>query len=123
MHKTYCKKLHSAIFDSRVFAIPKDEVNNYFIWRQQDATRNSIQMLGQANFSHKELHKCSCNMIQEKLFTEKGINFNDIPTTQKRGACIVKEQYLVGEATRTRWIVDKEIPIFTSDRDYIGKFV
>lgn len=123
MHKTYCKKLHSAIFDSRVFQVPKDEVDNYFIWRQQDATRNSIQMLGQANFSHKELHCCSCNVIQEKLFSEKGINFNDINTFLKRGACIVKEEYLVGEAKRTRWIVDKDIPIFTQDREYINRFV
>jgi tRNA(His) 5'-end guanylyltransferase len=119
----YRDKFDSAIFDSRVFQVPKDEVNNYFVWRQQDCTRNAIQMLGQANFSHKELHGCSCNVIQEKLFSEKGLNFNDIETTKKRGACIVKETFLVGEAKRTRWIVDKEIPIFTQDRGYIEKFV
>ena len=42
-------------FDARCFNIPKEEVANYFYWRQLDATRNSIQMVGQANFSHKEL--------------------------------------------------------------------
>lgn len=123
LYSKYINKFDSAIFDSRVFQIPKDEVNNYFIWRQQDCTRNAIQMLGQANFSHKELHGCSCNVIQEKLFSEKGLNFNDIETTKKRGACIVKEDFLVGDAKRSRWIVDKEIPIFTQDRDYIEKFV
>ena len=93
IYNTYLKKINSAIFDSRVFQLPKEEVCNYFIWRQQDATRNSIQMLGQANFSHKELHGCSCNVIQEKLFAEKGINFNDIDTTKKRGAWYRKQHH------------------------------
>ncbi|MFW6122346.1 MAG: tRNA(His) guanylyltransferase Thg1 family protein, partial [Petrotogales bacterium] len=53
-----------AFFDARVFSIPKEEVVNYFIWRQQDATRNSIQMVGQSVFSHKELHGKSCDEIQ-----------------------------------------------------------
>lgn len=123
LYKKYVNKLDSAIFDSRVFQLPKDDVCNYFVWRQQDATRNSIQMLGQANFSHKELHGCSCNVIQEKLFSEKGINFNDIDTFLKRGACIVKSEYMIGEAKRSKWIVDTDIPIFTQDRGYIGKFI
>lgn len=119
----YFNKINTALFDSRVFTLPKEEVCNYFIWRQQDATRNAIQMVGQSNFSHKQLNKKSCNDIQEMLFQEKGINFNDFPVYQKRGACIVKEKYTKGDAERTRWIVDKDIPIFTQDRDYIEKFV
>ena len=46
-----------AMFDARCFNIPKEEVANCFIWRQQDATRNAIQMLGQTYFSHKELDR------------------------------------------------------------------
>ena len=126
-HKVYLSKLSKgALFDSRVFSIPKEEVCNCFIWRQQDATRNSIQMVGQANFSHKELHKKSCDDIQEMLF-QKGINWNDLDTYLKRGSCIIKEKYVKdtgsGEIYRTRWIVDKDIPIFTKDRDYIDKYV
>ena len=56
-----------AMFDSRVFNIPREEVTNYFYWRQLDASRNSIQMVGQANFSHKELQYKSCNDIQDML--------------------------------------------------------
>jgi tRNA(His) 5'-end guanylyltransferase len=115
----YQRKAGTAMFDSRVYVIPKEEVCNAFIWRQQDATRNAIQMVGQANFSHKELQNKNCNQIQEMLFTEKGVNFNDLPTYQKRGACIVKEEY----ADRTRWVVDKEIPIFTQDKDYIERYI
>lgn len=60
-----------AMFDSRAFSVPKEEVCNCLIWRQQDATRNSIEAVGQANFSHHELHKKTCNMIQE-MFSSLG---------------------------------------------------
>lgn len=119
----YFKRTSTALFDSRVYVIPKEEVCNAFIWRQQDATRNAIQMVGQANFSHKQLQNKNCNQIQEMLFQEKGINFNDLPTYQKRGVCIVKETYYKDEAERSRWIVDKDIPIFTQDRNYIEKYL
>jgi tRNA(His) 5'-end guanylyltransferase len=120
-------------FDCRVWNLPKDEVVNVFIWRQQDATRNAIQMAGQSQFSHGELHGVNCDQIQEKLFQERSINFNDYPVPQKRGVCIVKEKYevVIGaqdyhpgiRAERWRWVVDENIPIFTQDRDYIQKFV
>jgi tRNA(His) 5'-end guanylyltransferase len=119
-----------ALFDSRVFNITKEEVCNCLIWRQQDATRNSIQSVGQANFTEKELHKKSCNMIQDMLITEKGINWNDIPTHLKRGSCCIKEtiqnpnvDIKDGVCIRNQWIVDEEIPIFTQDRNYIEKLV
>ena len=78
----YCTTLvnaaeKGAMFDARCFNIPKEEVCNLIYWRQLDATRNSIQMVGQANFSHKELQKKSCNMIQEMLFVEKGRQYID----------------------------------------------
>lgn len=122
-----------AMFDARAFILPKEEVNNYFIWRQQDATRNSIQMVAQNNFSHKELQGKSCNILQDMLHEQKGINWNDYPTVYKRGSCIIKvydviTQYdevgnICGYTERTKWIVDKEIPVFTQDRDYINKYV
>lgn len=123
-----------AMFDARCFNIPKEEVTNYIYWRQLDATRNSIQMVGQANFSHKELHGKSCNQIQDMLMTQKEINWNDFPIYQKRGSCCVKESYStvdlatytgsVDAITRTRWVIDKEIPIFKGeDRHYIDKLI
>ena len=74
-----------AMFDARCFNIPKEEACNLVYWRQLDATRNSIQMVGQANFSHNELQGCSCNMIQDMLHEQRGINWNDYPTRWKRG--------------------------------------
>lgn len=115
--------LFKAMFDSRVFSIPKEEVVNYFIWRQKDATRNSIQMVAYNEFSRKQLYKKSCNELQEMLFQEKGINWNDLKTSNKRGRCIVKQQFEIEGTTRNRWTLDDEIPVFTQDREYINKYV
>lgn len=123
-----------AMFDARVFNIPKEEVANLIYWRQLDATRNSIQMVGQANFSHSELQNKSCNVIQEMLFQEKDINWNDFPTHLKRGSCCVKSeatttcaktvdgQVITWAAERPHWEIDLEIPIFKEEgRQYINK--
>lgn len=122
-----------AMFDSRVFTIPKEEVCNYMLWRQQDATRNSILSVGQANFSHKDLHGKSCNNIQDMLMTQKGINWNDYATTLKRGSCCIKvddglTKYdesgnICGYTQRSQWIIDNEIPIFSQDRNYIERLI
>lgn len=122
-----------AMFDSRVFTIPKEEVCNYMLWRQQDATRNSILSVGQANFSHKDLHGKSCNNIQDMLMTQKGINWNDYATTLKRGSCCIKVDdglttydeagNICGYTQRSQWIIDNEIPIFSQDRNYIERLI
>lgn len=122
-----------AMFDCRCFNIPKEEVTNCIYWRQLDASRNSIQMVGQANFSHKELQNKSCNDIQDMLMTQKGINWNDFPTYQKRGSCCVRNHmisepygnYMLDEtAGENEWIIDKDIPIFKGeDRKYIDNLV
>ena len=122
-----------AMFDSRVFTIPKEEVCNALIWRQQDATRNSIQSVGQANFSQKELHGKSCNDIQDMLMIQKGINWNDYSTTLKRGSCCIKAddsltEYdevgnICGYTKRSKWVIDNEIPIFTQDRNYVERLI
>jgi tRNA(His) 5'-end guanylyltransferase len=122
-----------AMFDSRVFTIPKEEVCNYILWRQQDATRNSIQSVGQANFSDKELYKKSTKDIQDMLMTQKGINWNDYATTLKRGSCCIKvddslTEYdevgnIRGYTQRSKWVIDNKIPIFTQDRNYVEKLI
>lgn len=125
----YNKALNKgAMFDSRVFTVPKEEVVNTLIWRQQDATRNSIQSVGQANFSNTQLHGKKCNDIQDMLMLEKGINWNDFPTHLKRGSCCVKKPFKINEGTdqetvRNKWVVDTEIPIFTQDKDYVNRLV
>ena len=117
--KKYLNKVGIAEFDSRVFNLPKEEVCNNFIWRQQDAIRNAILMVGYANFSHKSLNNVNCKQIQEKLFQEKSINFNDFPVYQRRGTCIIKKQCNINGTIRNKWIIDNEIPTFTKNRNYI----
>lgn len=120
--ETYLKKVGSAMFDARVFNVPKEEVTNCLLWRQNDATRNSIEMVGQANFSHSQLHKKSCNQIQDMLMLEKGINWNDIPTHLKRGSCCIRK--VDKTANRSQWIIDNEIPIFKGEgRNYIDNLI
>lgn len=122
---TYFEATYSgAMFDARVFNIPKEEVTNYFYWRQLDASKNSIQMVGRANFSHKELQNKSCNDIQDMLIDKKDINWNDFPTYQKRGSCVIKSACVEDGVLRMRWIIDKDIPIFKdSGREYIERLV
>ena len=98
-----------AMFDARCFNIPKEEVCNCIYWRQLDATRNSIQMVGQANFSHAELQGKSCNDIQDMLHEQRGINWNDFPTRWKRGVAWTKTNG-----------TDYEMPILRGeDRKYV----
>lgn len=122
-----------AMFDCRCFNIPKEEVTNCIYWRQLDASRNSIQMVGQANFSHKELQNKSCNDIQDMLMVQKGINWNDLPIYQKRGSCCVRN-HMISEpygnrmldknAGENEWVIDKNIPIFKGEgRRYIDDLV
>jgi Uncharacterized conserved protein len=108
------KNTKLALFDARVFNVPFEEVTNAFIWRQQDATRNSINSLAQAHFSHKELQGLNVSQVQDKLMLERGINWNDIETRYKRGTCVNR----TGEGAVE---LDLEIPIFTQDRNYIER--
>ena len=102
-----------AMFDARCFNIPKEEACNLVYWRQLDATRNSIQMVGQANFSHNELQCLSCNMIQDKLFAERGINWSEFETRWKRGVAWTKETG-----------IDWNMPILKGeDRKYIDELI
>ncbi len=118
-----------AMFDSRVFNIPKEEVNNCLLWRQQDATRNSIEALAQSLYPSKAIEGINTKKLQDKMFTEKDVNWNDLPTHLKRGSCCRKvkdiksvqtKDGIVVDVERTKWFVDTEIPIFSQDPNYVN---
>nr|DAL18926.1 MAG TPA_asm: tRNAHis guanylyltransferase [Caudoviricetes sp.] len=120
-HNEYVAKMMTAankgaMFDARCFNIPKEEVCNLIYWRQLDATRNSIQMVGQAYFSHKQLEGKKCNDIQDMLMEQFNINWNNYPTTCKRGtACINKDG---------QWVLDTNMPILKGeDRKYVDQYI
>jgi tRNA(His) 5'-end guanylyltransferase len=72
-------------FDARVWSLPTlTEAANYILWREQDATKNSISMAAQAYFSHTALHGKSGADKQEMLW-QKGVNWNDYPAFFRRG--------------------------------------
>lgn len=107
-----------ANFDSRVFTVPQHDVNNYFIARQRDCVKNSISMLAQSLYSHKELHGKSGSDKQE-LCWQKGQNWNDLHYSKKRGSFIIKENYEVenenGITLRSRWSIDETPEFSTTD--------
>ena len=112
---------------------------NLIYWRQLDAVRNSIQMVGQAYFKHKELQGKSCNDIQEMLHEERGINWNDYPVSCKRGTACIKEYHeedtmKVSDVTemciaskddsvrRAKWILDMNMPILKNTEDVDNRY-
>jgi tRNA(His) guanylyltransferase len=126
-----------AYFDARVFTIPSAaEVENYFIWRQQDAERNSLNMLASFHFSHKQLHDKGA-AERHDLLHSIGVNWNNQPTEFKRGRVIRKQwrnrtvewahkktnTMHSQEITESYWGVDREIPVFTKDRSYLSTMI
>lgn len=100
-------------FDSRCFNLPFEEVNNYLIDRQQDAERNSINLLAQQYYSQKELNGIKSNALQNKLFTEHGINWNDLPDYQKRGFLALPEN-----DPNSKGLF--ETPIFSKEPEFVN---
>lgn len=134
-YNAMCK---GVMFDARAFNLPKEEVTNNIYWRQLDASRNSIQMVGQANFSHRELLNKTCDQIQDMLMTQRGINWNDMGTSYKRGSCCVRNRRFISTSVdgtetceirnpkepETAWIIDNDIPIFKGEgRRYIDELI
>lgn len=130
--RTFNNFFNVGTFDSRVFTLPKEEVCNYFIWRQQDWERNSIRMLGQFYFSKKELHGLSNDEVQEKLWQEKDINWGeDLENWKKNGTIVYKQPTMkqIGtyegakEVETEEWTIWRDTPVFTKDREFINQYV
>lgn len=91
-----------AAFDCRISELPTaEDVIDYFRWRSEDAHRNALNghcywMLRREGKSVHEatvaLHRLSVAEKNELLF-ERGINFNDLPQWQRRGAGVDWEVY------------------------------
>jgi len=79
-------------FDARAWQVPTlEEAANYFLWREQDCTKNSISMAARHYYSHRELcNKCGVEM--QDMLHEKGVNWNDYPPTFKRGTYVRREK-------------------------------
>jgi tRNA(His) guanylyltransferase len=133
-HQPLSAKKPLAVFDARVFTIPDFvEVENYFVWRQKDAIRNSVSMLAQHYASHKQLHGKN-QSAQHEVIHAAGDNWANHPNGFKNGRVIRKsgvqewgkelgqqpspENFKVGN-----WFVDDNTPVFTQNREYLRSLV
>lgn len=122
----YNEAIHSgAMFDSRCFNIPKEEVANLVYWRQQDAIRNAIEMVGRAHYSHKQLFKKNTTDIKQMLLNDYGINFdNEFETYKKIGTACIKKITKINNIERSKWCLDMNMPIIKNeDRAYIESLI
>lgn len=104
--------LSLAHFDSRAFILPKEEVVNYFIFRQHDGLRNSVHMYARSYFSHKQLMEKNTQEMKEML-VENGTPWESLPTIIKHGFAIRKDESQI----------TTELPLFKDDRAYIEELV
>jgi len=85
-------------FDARAFSVPKDEVPNYFIWRQRDCVRNSVSMFARSHFSQKQIQNLNNSQIRHKL-RNNGTPWGDVSLVfrfgqlvEARGICVISER-------------------------------
>jgi tRNA(His) guanylyltransferase len=103
-----------ATFDSRAFTLPKDEVVNYFIWRQHEGIRNSVQMLGQELFGHAAIKGMNNNEVKRKIEIEKPEqSWDKLDPIFRHGFAIRKDE----DAITT------SVPLFKEDRQYIEDLI
>ena len=82
-----------AVFDARMYQVPSlHDACNQLLWRENDAIKNSIQMLAQSLFSHNSLQKLNSDELQFKMFTEKQVNWNELPANLKRGTYVRRQR-------------------------------
>lgn len=120
------RKAGLAEFDARVFNVPEWDCINNVIWRQQDAIRNSVEAVGHANFSSKELHKVNCAGIKEMLKEQRGIDWEtDFNCYQKYGALCYRvnvDRVIRGRTvTRTEWKCDTDEKIIVQEQRELFK--
>lgn len=109
-----------ALFDSRAYNVPREDVTNYFYWRQKDAIRNSINALGQHHFPHKDLQGLNTSQVKNKLF-DFGVCWDKIDLWKQRGTAWRKETDI---HSAFEWNVDYEIPIFKENgRKYVDEMI
>lgn len=105
------------VFDARLLLIPqRAEVEKYFVWRQLDASANSLNMLASAHYSHAELAGQS-ESEKHDLLHAKGVNWAKCAADFKRGRVVHRDPPGRG------WVVDREIPVFTRDKEYLRKLI
>lgn len=131
--KKYSKKYMTANFDSRAFNIPREEIINYFIWRQRDCQKNAVNSAARTIFSHKQILGLNQKQLKEKMLTEKEINFDVCYADAfKNGITIIKEpKERIGydkfgkkcSTISNQWTEKNGTIIFEADRDKLEEYL
>lgn len=78
-----------ANFDCRIYQTPTlHDACVQLLWRENDATKNSIAMLAQSLFPHEDLLHLNGSQLQDKMMLEKNVNWNDLEVRFKRGSYV-----------------------------------
>ena len=112
--------IEPAYFDARVFVVPEADVANYFLWRQRDGIRNSIQMYARSHFSHSELHKKGTNEMVE-MCKAKGHDWHALPPSLRNGRAVYRDCKLIDGTWRSHFVTDTNVPLFVNDKHYIER--
>lgn len=78
------------LFDCRCFNIPREEIPNYFLRRQKDRYRNSVQMYARSKFKQKELQGKKLQDIFDMLFVSGNAPRTSLENVYKNGTFILK---------------------------------
>jgi len=119
---------HFAFFDARAFNLDVSQVRDYFAWRQEDAYRNSVAMLAQSHFSHRELHGVNRRGMMNML-DDIGIPWIELESWKRHGSTIIKSKRELKHPDtgaiyhRTVWESNPEHPLFKDDDKFDGTFL
>ncbi len=121
--------LKQVAFDARAFVLPEHDVFNYFLWRQKDALRNSVQMLARSYFSQGQLNEKSNNDMISML-NDVGVNWNELPVGIQRGRIVQrrKQPYTISykgenkQIERNVWLAE-DAPLFSTNKELFKSFL
>lgn len=107
--RKYFPDAELATFDSRAFVIPENEIQNYFLWRQSDASRNSLSMLMQSKYSQKDLSGLNREKMLRKLHDELNLVYEEEVDIKYRHGISFEKQTVEGKK-RAQWVINEEMP-------------
>lgn len=110
---------HLGLFDARAYNVPREDVDNYFLWRQRDAIRNSINFIARKFIPHKQLQGLNGLEIKALLYDKHGVAWDHYPGWEQRGSGIVPNP--LNDNQHSSFIVDDDMPIISENRTYITK--
>lgn len=126
------------VFDARVFQYPTLTLAaETFLWRETDATRNSLTMAASSLYTHREMQGAGF-VKKHNMLHEKGVNWNDYPVFFKRGTYVgprkifknltelelsrIKKEFRPTGPIERNVVGELKLPVFTEMLNPVGVF-